>query len=466
MKIYLYNTLTRKKEEFKPIEKKKVKIYSCGPTVYWNQHIGHMFCYLQWGSLVKFFQYLGYRTKWVMNITDVGHLTSEADTGEDKMEKGAKREGLTVWKIAEKYTNQFFDSLELLNIQPPNIFSRATEHIEEQIKLIQKIEANGFTYRTKKGLVFDTSRFSGYGKFANLNFKKMKAGARVEVDPEKKQPWDFYLWIIGQPKHSMQWDSPWGRGFPGWHIECTAMSVKYLGKKFDIHTGGKEHIPVHHTNEIAQGYGAFGQQTANYWIHNEWLNLKGEKMSKSKGNFYTVQELKEKNYSPLAFRYLVLSSHYRKGLDFTWEALDGAQKALNNLYRLFNSWKGEKSGLDQKAGFWQNKFIEILADDLNWPKAMALIWIMIRDKNLAGGEKRKLLTDFDQVLGLKLVEFSRKINLKIPQKIRELVKKRDQLRKQKKWEEADNLRERIEELGFFLEDEKRETVVFPKKLSS
>src|SRR4030042_5336271 len=230
-----------------------------------------MYAYLQWDTLVRFLKYSGFEVKWVMNVTDVGHLTSDEDSGEDKMEKGAKREGLSVWQIAEKYIKQFTESLDLLNIQKPDVLARATEHIQEQIDLIKKIEANGFTYQTKTGLVFDTSKFPDYDKFAKLDLKKQRPGARVEVDPEKKNPWDFLLWVTNQPKHLMQWESPWGKGFPGWHIECTAMSTKYLGERFDIHTGGIEHIPVHHSNEIAQALGAFGHQAVNYWLHNGWL---------------------------------------------------------------------------------------------------------------------------------------------------------------------------------------------------
>jgi cysteinyl-tRNA synthetase len=289
-----YNTLTRKIEDFKPLKDKKVGIYSCGPTVYWNQHLGHMYAYIQWDTLVRFLRYSGFDVKWVMNITDVGHLTSDEDAGEDKMEKGAKREGLTVWQIAEKYTQQFIQSLELLNIQKPDVLAKATDHIQDQIELIKKIESNGFTYKTKTGLVFDTSKFPDYAKFAKLDLKRQKPGSRVEVDPEKKNPWDFLLWVTNQPSHIMQWDSPWGKGFPGWHIECTAMSTKYLGEKFDIHTGGIEHIPVHHTNEIAQAFGAFGHQTVNYWLHNGWLVFDGEKMSKSLGNNIVVTDLIKK----------------------------------------------------------------------------------------------------------------------------------------------------------------------------
>ena len=451
--IKLYNTLTRKKQKFVPIKKGRVGIYSCGPTVYWNQHIGHMYAYTQWDVLVRFFRWGGYKVKWVMNITDVGHLTSDEDTGEDKMEKGAKREGLTVWQIAEKYIAQFLESMDLLNISRPDVLCRATEHIPQQIELTKKIEARGFTYRTKIGLVFDTSKFPDYPKFARLNLKKQLPGARLEVDPEKKSPWDFYLWIYGRPEHIMQWDSPWGRGFPGWHIECTAMSTYYLGSQFDIHTGGKEHIPVHHTNEVAQGYGAFGRQTANFWLHNDWLTVKGEKMSKSLGNIYTVQDLVAKGYHPLAFRYLVLNSCYRAGLDFTWEALEGAQKAYFRLIDFIRQWqeKGNSKRKDNKlAKEFKNQFRKYLEDDLNIPGALAVVWDLTK-LPLSSQTKLNLIFDFDRVLGLRLEEEAKK-EVVIPEEVKKLVEKRGELRRQKKWVQADEIRQEIEKRGWKIED--------------
>ena len=329
--MHLYNTASKSLEKLKPIKKGEVGVYSCGPTVYWNQHIGHMYAYVQWDVLVRYLRYKGYKVKWVMNITDVGHLESDEDTGQDKMEKGAKREGVSVWQIADKYIAQFKDSLKLLNIVKPDVLSRATEHIEEQIDLAKKIEKNGFAYKTKMGLVYDTSKFPDYAKFAGLKLDKQKKREDLQNDPEKKAPWDFFLWAI-DPKHIMKWESPWGEGYPGWHLECTAMSTKYLGNNFDIHTGGIEHPSVHHTNEIAQGYAAFGSMLANYWLHNAHLTGKGGiKMSKSLGNFLTIQQLVKKNYDPLAFRYLILTSHYRKGLAFSFESLDSAQTRLNSL---------------------------------------------------------------------------------------------------------------------------------------
>lgn len=411
--IYLTNSLTHKKEKFIPIKSGEIGIYSCGPTVYWNQHIGHMYAYVQWDVLVRFLRYLGYDVKWVMNITDVGHMTSDEDTGEDKMEKGAKREGMSPWQIADKYIIQFLESMEVLNIKKPDVLARATEHISDQIELIKKIEANGYTYKTETGLVFDTSKFPNYAKFAKLNLNKQEAGTRVEVDPEKKNPWDFLLWVTNQPNHIMQWDSPWGRGFPGWHIECTVMSTKYLGNKFDIHTGGKEHIPVHHTNEIAQGYGAFGMHTANYWLHNEWLSLKGEKISKSLGNMILVSDIQSKGYDPLALRYLILNSQYKTGLDFTWESLDSATNALENLRSLVLSLKSNKQRTElspekeNKIQKYRQEFIEALADDLNTPKALAVLWQMLKS-NIPSPDKYDLVLSFDEVLGLRLSKLEEK----------------------------------------------------------
>ena len=405
--IYLTNTRTHKKEKFVPVKAPFVKIYSCGPTVYWNQHIGHMYAYVQWDTLVRFLRSIGYEVKWVMNITDVGHMTSDEDTGEDKMEKGAKREGLSVWDIADKYIKQFLQSMDLLNIQRPDILCRATEHIDEQISLIKKIEENGFTYKTATGLIFDTKKFPEYPEFARLNLKRQHAGSRVDVDPGKKQPWDFLLWVTNQPEHIMKWKSPWGEGFPGWHIECTAMSVKYLGEVFDIHTGGKEHIPVHHTNEVAQAYGAFGRQTANYWLHNDWLTLDGKKISKSLGNSILVTDLVDKGFDPLALRYLILTSHYRSGLNFTLKGLSAAQVALNNLREQVKAAKTqagrtylseEKNG---KTEDFSKRFLAALSDDLNTPTALAVLWEAIKS-NIPSEDKYDLAISFDEVLGLGL----------------------------------------------------------------
>ena len=449
----LYNTLSRKLEEFKPIKPKSAGVYSCGPTVYWNQHIGHMYCYVQWDALVRSLKYLGFKTKWVMNITDVGHMTSDEDAGEDKMEKGAKREGLTVWQIAEKYIDQFLKSMDLLNIKRPDVLCKATDHIKEQIDFIKKIEKNGFAYMTKTGLVFDTSKFPGYAEFARLNLKEQVAGFRTEIDPEKKKPWDFLLWVTNQPNHIMQWDSPWGKGFPGWHIECTAMSTKYLGNRFDIHTGGKEHISIHHTNEVAQAYGAFNKQTANFWLHNEWLMIEGEKMSKSLGNNVLVTDLINKGFDPLALRYLILTSHYRQGLNFTWKGLEASQIALNNLYKKIIELKSEKGkSRPVKIKKYKQEFIKTISNDLNMPMALGLTWKMLKDKNLFAKEKYDLLIDFDKVFGLNLCKAGLRTRTKAPIKVEGLVKERETFRKQKQWQKADQIRQEIEKLGWRVED--------------
>jgi len=444
----LYNTLTRQLEEFVPINEKIIGIYSCGPTVYWNQHVGHMYAYVQWDTMVRALRYQNYDVKWVMNITDVGHLTSDEDAGEDKMEKGAKREGLTVWQIADKYIAQFKESMGFLNISEPNVLCRATEHISEQIDLIKKIEANGFAYKTKTGLVFDTGKFVDYAKFANLNLSEQDAGARVVVDEDKKNPWDFLLWVTNQPEHIMKWDSPWGVGFPGWHIECTAMSTKYLGAQFDIHTGGIEHIPVHHTNEVAQAFGAFGRQTANYWLHNNWLLINGEKMSKSLGNNILASDLVVKGYDPLALRYLILTSHYRQGMNFTWESLVAAGTALKRLRNKFNEVKGT-GRIDEG---YKTEFLNAINDDLNFSKALALIWTLLDDKNVSAEDKLATILDFDRVLGLDLGKTDKTEEMEIPEEIKKLVEKREKLRKEKKFAEADKIRSKISDLGFKVSD--------------
>ena len=456
MDIFLSNTLTRTKEKFTSNTPGKVGIYSCGPTVYWNQHIGHMYAYVQWDILVRFLRYVGNDVKWVMNVTDVGHMTSDEDLGEDKMEKGAAREGLTVWQIADKYIAQFKDSMSLLGINPPDVLCRATENVPEQIKLNQIIEKNGFTYTTKKGLIYDTSKFPDYAKFGNLNLEGTKTRSDVEVDPDKKLPWDFFLWAVN-PKHIMKWESPWGEGYPGWHIECTAMSTKYLGNNFDIHTGGIEHIAVHHTNEIAQGFAAFGKQSANYWLHNGWLMGKGgEKMSKSLGNFVTAQELVEKGYDPIAMRYLILTSHYKKGLNFSYEALDSAVNALTNLKSQIVNLRSEteRTTLSEEkltqVDEYREKFIAALSDDINVPQALAVLWEMLKS-NIPSTDKLDLALSFDEVLGLNLK--SQISNSKqVPENIKILISKREELRKMGKYEEADKIRDEIQKLGFNVND--------------
>lgn len=431
--------------ELVPINDKKVGIYSCGPTVYSSPHIGNMYAYICWDVLVRILRYLNYDVTWVMNMTDVGHLTSDADSGEDKMEKGSKKEGLTVWEIAKKYELEFLENLKELNIKNPDIICKATDNINEQIELIKKIEANGFTYKTSDGIYFDTSKFADYGKFANLNLEKIKEGARVEINEEKKNPTDFALWKFSpkNEKRQMEWESPWGIGFPGWHIECTAMSTKYLGETFDIHTGGEDHIPVHHTNEIAQGYGAFGHNTANYWMHNAFITFKGEKISKSSGGLFTIFDLKEMGFESLAFRYLALGSHYRKGMEFSVESLTAAQTALNKL----RGYRSDSVGVVNQE--FKKEFEEDISNDLAMPEVMATVWKVAKSE-LNENDKWATLLEFDKVLGLELNKEIKEED--IPQEIVELSNQRLEFKKNKNWAEADRLRDEIKKLGYTLED--------------
>ena len=445
----IYNTATRQKEDLKTIKENQVGVYSCGPTVYSSPHIGNMYAYVCWDVLARTLKYLGYKVHNVINITDVGHLTSDADSGEDKMEKGSKKEGMTVWEIAKKYENEFLENLSELNIELPWKMPRATDHIHEQIDLIKKIEANGFTYQTSDGIYFDTSKFADYGKFANLNLDKIREGARVEINEEKKNPTDFALWKFSpkNEKRQMEWDSPWGIGFPGWHIECTAMSTKYLGDVFDIHTGGEDHIPVHHTNEIAQGYGAFGKMTANYWMHNAFITFGGSKISKSSGGLYTVKDLEEMGFDPMAYRYLVLGSHYRKGMEFSIENLKAASIRLDKIRSILNLWreslKKEKIELNlQPDELFKNKFINAITNDMAMPEALAVVSELL-DSNLSFEKRYATLLDFDKVLGL---ELDREVGKEeIPKEVTELAEERKLARENKNWAESDRLRDLIRE---------------------
>ena len=450
VKIKLYNTASRKKEEFIPIEKGKVGIYSCGPTVYWNQHVGNLYAYLFADVLVRTLKYVGYEVLHVMNLTDVGHLTSNANEGEDKMEVGSRREGVSVWDLAKKYEKQFFESEKLLNIVRPNIVCRATDYIAEQIELVQKIEKNGFTYEIGDGIYFDTSKFPGYADFARLDLSKIRDTDRSDISKEKKNLSDFVLWKFSPkngPKRQMEWESPWGVGFPGWAIECTAMSIKHLGQNFDIHTGGIDHIPVHHTNEIAQGYGAFGKQTANYWLHNAWVTGKrGRKMSKSKGEIFTAQELVELNINPLVYRYLFLTTHYRKGLEFSLDSLKATVKPYIKLSSFMNDWSD--GGKIEES--YRKRFVDLVSDDLAMPETLALIWKLVKDNNISDADKKATVLDFDKVLGLDL---GKKIEVEdVPDDIIKMAEDRKTAKGEKNWQVSDKLRQTIETRGFIIED--------------
>lgn len=447
-KVFLYNTASRQKEEFRPLAPGKVGIYSCGPTVYSSPLIGNMYAYVVWDAWVRALRYLDYGVKWVMNVTDVGHLVADSDSGEDKMEVGSKREGLSAWEIAKKYENEFFDNFKNLNILRPDIVCRATEHIKEQIELLKKMEVNGFIYRISDGIYFDTSKFFGYGDFANLDMEKIREGARVGVNSEKKNPSDFALWKFSPTdgtKRQMEWDSPWGRGFTGWHLECTAMSTKYLGETFDIHTGGIDHISIHHTNEIAQGFGAFGHQTANYWMHNAFITFGGTKISKSSGGL-TLNDLIKKCFDPIAYRYMVLTSHYRKALEFSEKNLENVATAYLKLKEVV---MGDVGEVNQE---YRQKFIDFLVDDLAMPEVLALIWKLVKDSKIKDEDKRATILDFDLVLGLKLEEFKEEA---IPDEVRNLAKDREKARRAKNWDEADRLRQEIKKWGFAVEDREK-----------
>ncbi|MFH8107993.1 MAG: cysteine--tRNA ligase [Candidatus Aenigmatarchaeota archaeon] len=447
-KLKLYNTLTRKKEIFKPLNDNKVGMYSCGPTVYWYQHIGNLRTYIFVDILKRVLLYNGYEVTHVMNITDVGHLTSDADTGEDKIELAAKREGKSAKEIAEYYTKIFMEDLKKLNILPPTIWCKASEHIKEQIELIKKIEEKGFTYRTSDGIYFDTSKLEDYGKLARLDKKGLLPGKRVPIK-EKRNPTDFALWKFSEKPgiRQQEWESPWGIGYPGWHIECSAMSSKYLGEQFDIHTGGEDHIHIHHTNEIAQSEVAFGKKPwVRYWLHARFLTFKGEKISKSKGGLYTLSDLEKMGFHPLAYRYFVLSAHYRKTLDFSLEKLKEAQESYFKLKSLiFEISTKEKNNKINKK--YLKEFEKFINDDLNTPKALQTLWKLVRDKKAKG--KLATIKEMDKVFALDLI-----VEGEIPEYVKKLVEKREILRKEKKFDEADKIREELKKMGYLIEDTK------------
>lgn len=458
--ITLFNTYTRKREEFKPLQEKQVGLYTCGPTVYNYAHIGNLRTYVFEDLLKRMFLYNNFEVKHVMNITDVGHLTSDADEGEDKMEKGARREGKTVWEIADFYTEAFFNDLKKLNIIPPDEKPKATQHIQEMIGIIKKLEENGFTYEANGNVYFDVSKFENYGKLANLKLEDQKAGARVKEDEGKKNHFDFVLWFTKSKfkNHEMKWDSPWGKGYPGWHIECSAMSMKYFGETFDIHCGGIDHIPIHHTNEIAQSEGATGKKWVNYWVHGEFLVLDKDKMAKSAGNFLTLKTIIEKGFEPLDYRYFLLNAHYRKQLTFSWKALEGAKNALEGLKRKILEFKKiqdteEEKTHEERQEEYEEKFLEAINDDLNIPEALAVLWNIIKDNKLTAKEKLHLIFMFDKIFGLGLEDVKEQ-KFDIPDDVMELIGKREQARMENNFKLADELRENIKKKGYMISDTK------------
>jgi cysteinyl-tRNA synthetase len=447
MNLRLYDTYTRSTREFEPLKPEEVGLYTCGPTVYDYAHIGNLRTYIFEDILKRVLLLNGYKVKHVMNITDVGHLTSDADEGEDRMEKGSRRTGLTAWEIADLYTQEFRKDLQRLNIIEPTIWSRATDHIAEQIAMIQCIEKNGFTYQTSDGIYFDTSKLPDYGALGRLDIEGLQAGARIEVG-EKHHPTDFALWKFSPPgqKRQMEWESPWGIGFPGWHIECSAMSAEYLGPFFDIHCGGEDHITVHHTNEIAQTEACYGTRLANFWMHGYFLQIDEARMGKSVGNFLRVQTLIDQGYDPMAWRMFCLNAHYRAKLNFTWDGLDGAATSLERLRNAFFDW-GASGEVDDE---YRLKFLETVNDDLNMPRAMALTWDLAKS-DLPDAVKKATVLYYDQVLGLRLAEW-RPVEETLPVSIITLVEQRQQARQEKRWKDADALRERVTEAGYEIED--------------
>jgi len=455
MTLTLYNTLTRTKEPFVPLKKGEVGLYTCGPTVYHYVHIGNLRAYIFDDTLKRTLLFNKYKVNHVMNITDVGHLTSDADEGEDKMLKGALREKKTVWEVADFYTNAFQQNMKNLNILSPDILCKATDHIKEQVALIQKLEKKSFTYFKGGNVYFDTSKLSDYGKLAKLDLSA-EAKARVQKDSNKKNSHDFVLWFTKSKfqEQEMKWPSPWGVGYPGWHIECSAMSMKYLGEQFDIHCGGIDHIPVHHTNEIAQSEAALGKKPwVKYWLHNEFLVLgQNEKMAKSGDNFITLSTLVEKSYSPLDYRYFCLGTHYRHPLMFSYEALDGAKNARRRLIEKVLEFKKDKhkaSSLKQKP--FVVRFTEAINDDLNTPQALAVVWDVVKDEVLSGKDKSLLLLKFDTVLGLGLKTVKEE---KIPLTVVKLAEERLRARLNRDWTKSDELREKISTLGYMVGDTK------------
>ncbi|MBI2334771.1 cysteine--tRNA ligase [Candidatus Daviesbacteria bacterium] len=451
----IYNTLSRKIEDFIPLNPPKVGMYTCGQTVYDYTHIGHLRKYTGDDLLRRVLTTNGFDVQHVQNVTDVGHLTSDADEGDDKLEKGAKDRGETVWEVARFFEEYHFKSLNELNILRPNVVCRATEHIGEQIKLIEKLVKKGFTYQTEEAIYFDISKFPGYGKLSGQKLEEQKTGARKEVvvDPKKKQPADFALWFFTVGKfagHTMRWPSPWGEGFPGWHIECSAMSMEYLGDSFDIHTGGVDHIPVHHENEIAQSEAVSGQPFVKYWVHHEFLLVEGEKMSKSKKNFYTIDDIKTKGFDPLALRYLFLTAHYRDKLNFTWESLEASQNALDRLREIIRDWPSYAEASAGEDDKYYQKFMDVVNNDLNIPQALAVMWDMVKS-DYPTNAKAKTILKMDKILGLDLEKYLGK-PIEVPEEVMHLVRKREQARNTGEFSEADKLRKQIKKLGYIIED--------------
>lgn len=465
--LVVKNTLSREIEEFVPINPPEVGMYTCGPTVYSRAHTGNLRAYISADVDKRVLKYLGFNVKHVMNITDVGHLTSDADSGEDKLQKSALKEGISAWKISKRYTDMFLKDIQRINIISPDIICRATEYISEQIELVRKLEEKGFTYTTPDGVYFDTTKLKDYGKLTKLSIRGLIAGSRIDMG-HKLNPTDFALWKFSpkNQKRDMEWDSPWGTGFPGWHIECSAMSMKHLGEQFDLHTGGIDHIPIHHTNEIAQSESATGKKPfVKYWLHSEFLiSEKGVKMSKSLGNVVDIDTLESLGIEPLAFRYFCISALYGKKLQISDNALKGAQSSYESLKNIIinlkNNYNNRINTEDASSEFSEialkyiKEFKEAIANNINTPMGLAVLNNMLKDNNISNKEKYLLACDFDSVFGLGIKDMSENTSLKenIPQEIIDLANKRKFLRDSKEWGESDLIRKKIEESGYKIKD--------------
>lgn len=473
MKIELYNTMGRQVQEFSPLEEGTVKLYTCGPTVYNYAHIGNLRTYIFEDVLRRLFEYAGYRVHHVMNVTDVGHLTDDADQGEDKMEKSSRESGKSVWEIAEFYTRAFFDDTRRLGILRPTVSPRATRHIEDMIDLIRRLEEKGHTYQAGGNIYFSIDTFPRYGSMALLDRQELQAGARIEVDSNKRNPHDFVLWFTRSKfgEQAMVWDSPWGKGYPGWHIECSAMSIRYLGEQFDIHCGGIDHIPVHHTNEIAQSEAATGKEWVRYWVHGEFLVIDKGKMAKSAGNFLTLQSLVDQGYHPMDYRYFCLGGHYRSQLQFSFESLDGAKNARKRLLGRIASLM-EETGLDpfilsrgnlsRPGEAILQQFEDAVGQDMNMPKALAGLWQLVKS-DLPGEEKLAGIGEMDRILGLQLLEtvWMDLNRLSDPGdgdaegdagEIEHLISQRSEARKAKDFARADEIRGILSGMGVEIKD--------------
>ena len=458
----LYNTASKKIEDFKPLNPPEVTFYSCGPTVYDFTHIGHLRTYANNDVLKRTLKFLGYKVKHVMNITDVGHLTGDSDEGEDKIEKGAVKRGTTVWELAKVYTDYFISSIDETNIIRPDVFSNATQHIPEFIEIIKILESKGFTYETGEAVYFDVKKFPNYGKLSGQKLEDKITAVREEVhiDAGKRNPADFVLWFKLASRfknHVMRWESPWGIGFPGWHIECSAMCMKYLGETVDIHAGGIDLIPVHHENEIAQSEAVTGKQFVRYWFHNDFLLVDGKKMSKSLDNFYTIDDIKNRSVDPMALRLLFLQTHYRQIMNFTWESLSAASNAYSRLVNLICELKKETGNLDIKKDYseeaknYRQKFIDAISDDLQAPKAVAVLWEIVKS-NISADEKLRLILEIDEVLGLNLKSVKSSTTSEIPKDITELAQEREKARLAKDFKKSDELRKIIADMGYDIKD--------------